>query len=79
MDGKGEAPPHALVVGQEAHTLVKAQGLRAIHLETGSEWVCGDFGEVVLHLFTAEAREYYDLEALWADAEKISWSPAVPA
>lgn len=35
------------------------------------KWVLMDYVDVVVHLFDAETREYYDLETLWADAEKI--------
>jgi ribosome-associated protein len=30
-----------------------------------------DYGEVVVHLMTREARDYYDLEGFWADAERV--------
>ena len=35
------------------------------------QWVLMDYIDVVVHLFDRETREYYDLETLWADAEKI--------
>lgn len=34
-------------------------------------WVLRDCRDVVVHLFTEETRQYYDLEGLWADAEVI--------
>ena len=37
----------------------------------GNSWELLDFGAVVVHVFTEEARQYYDLERLWADAEQI--------
>lgn len=39
--------------------------------ETGN-WVLLDYGEVVIHLFYAEVRAFYDLEGLWADAPRVS-------
>ena len=39
--------------------------------ERSSGWVLIDFGCVVVHVCMEEAREFYDLERLWADAEKI--------
>jgi ribosome-associated protein len=30
-----------------------------------------DYGSVVVHLFAPEVRDYYDLEALWADANVL--------
>lgn len=37
----------------------------------GNSWELLDFGSVVVHVFTQEAREFYNLERLWADAEQI--------
>ena len=36
-----------------------------------------DFGSVVVHVFTEEARKFYDLERLWADAEFVDLSEIV--
>ena len=37
----------------------------------GGTWVLLDFGCVVVHVFTNETREFYDLERLWNDATQI--------
>ena len=37
----------------------------------GNSWELLDFGSVVVHVFTDEARKFYDLERLWADAEFV--------
>ena len=37
----------------------------------GNNWELLDFGSVVVHVFTDEARKFYDLERLWADAEFV--------
>jgi ribosome-associated protein len=34
-------------------------------------WLLADFGDVVLHLFSAEQRQYYDLEALWGEGKVL--------
>jgi len=36
-------------------------------------WVLLDFGEFVVHIFDAGARESYDLEMLWGDAPRVRW------
>lgn len=36
-------------------------------------WILADYVDVVVHLFDAEHREYYDLDGLWGDAPQIGW------
>jgi ribosome-associated protein len=40
-------------------------------------WVVLDYGEIVIHVFLREAREFYDIESLWAD--RIVPNPATAA
>ena len=37
----------------------------------GNAWELLDYGSIVVHVFTEEARKFYDLERLWADAEAV--------
>lgn len=39
-----------------------------------SRWILLDFGSVVVHMFDQEARQYYDLENLWAHARRVDIS-----
>ena len=50
-------------VGEPAH---KRQGDR------NSGWIVLDFGCVIVHVFMEEAREFYDLERLWSDAQLVA-------
>ena len=43
----------------------------------GNSWELLDYGTLVVHVFTDEARKFYDLERLWADAEKVDLSGIV--
>ena len=70
---------HARVVAEVALEHVKSLGQAPWHLETSPDWVLGDFGDVVIHVFTPQAREYYDLEHLWADATRVTWTRAPDA
>ena len=38
----------------------------------GNTWELLDYGSIVVHVFTQDAREFYSLERLWADAEEIN-------
>ena len=40
----------------------------------GNSWELLDYGTLVVHVFTEEAREFYALERLWADAEQVDIS-----
>ncbi len=35
------------------------------------EWVLVDYGDLVVHIFSPKAREYYDLERLWRSAKPV--------
>ena len=43
----------------------------------GNSWELLDYGTIVIHVFTDEARKFYDLERIWADAEQIDISDIV--
>ena len=38
-------------------------------------WILHDYGDVIVHIFTPEAREYYNLQAFWGGAEEIPFTP----
>ena len=50
------------------------KGEEPLHREgyRGGTWVLMDFGSLVVHVFTAEARKFYDLERLWQDGHQVN-------
>lgn len=69
---------HAQVVAESCRDAAIKAGERPRPLEGSGEasWVCGDFGDVILHVFTEESRRFYDLENLWGDAPRLDFVPA---
>ena len=47
---------------------VRREGMRS------DIWVLMDFGSVIVHIFTDEARKFYNLERLWSDSEEVELS-----
>jgi ribosome-associated protein len=65
-------------IADEASRALKADGSVPLGTEgyESSAWILEDHGDVVLHIFSPEARSIYDLERLWADAPRIDWRAA---
>ena len=47
---------------------------RAVEGLRDASWVLLDYGDLVVHVFLDETREYYGLERLWADAATVPWA-----
>jgi ribosome-associated protein len=62
-------------IAEEIDAALHAGGDRRLGIEgyEASRWVVQDYGDVVVHVFSPEAREYYNLEELWLDAPHIDW------
>jgi ribosome-associated protein len=68
-----ESDPQLTAIADYLEEKMKEQGERALGIEgaRGGRWVLIDFGDVVAHVFYQDARAFYDLEGLWADAPRI--------
>lgn len=62
---------HAIVDSVE--TAAKQAGERGVRTEGVNDvsWVLVDLSDVILHLFDAEHRDFYQLARLWADAPRV--------
>ena len=38
---------------------------------SGGIWILLDFGEIIIHIFNKEQREFYSLDRVWADAKEV--------
>jgi ribosome-associated protein len=63
----GTSTRHNQSIADHIEETLKKQGVRPLHIEghTEGEWVLLDYVDFVVHIFSARAREFYDLERLW--------------
>ena len=59
----------------EIEKALRDLGRKPVRREGESErrWVLLDYVDLVVHVFTEQEREYYDLERLWGDAPRSAW------
>ncbi|MFM9964691.1 MAG: ribosome silencing factor [Planctomycetaceae bacterium] len=65
-------------IAQEVELLMKSHDSRprvGVEGRDSETWILQDYGDIVLHVFSTEGRELYDLEHLWADAPLVDWKP----
>jgi ribosome-associated protein len=64
------------VVDEIEDKVAAAHGVRPARIEGRDDlrWVLMDYGDWVAHVFLDEARDFYDLERLWADVPRVDWA-----
>lgn len=74
-DGTSSVQTRSLA--DEAEFQLKEQeGISPLRVQgnNGSDWIVIDYGDVVVHVFSKEQREFYSLERLWSDGEQVDIS-----
>lgn len=69
------SPPQLRALGQRTQRRLRELGERPISvvgLDT-TTWVVADYGDVVAHFLSAEARDYYRIDRLWRDGTLVEW------
>jgi ribosome-associated protein len=69
----GSNPRQIQAISDEVEQRLAKTGLRPTHVEgyKQAEWVLLDYVDFVVHVFSAQARKYYDLERLWKSAKHV--------
>ena len=72
----GSSAPQLKALADVCEKALKDAGEPPHHIEghRGGTWILQDYGDVVVHVFDKEARAFYDLDRLWADAKTVDLS-----
>ncbi len=77
----GESTVQTRAIANAIEEKLKKKDVKVYHSEgrEGGRWILLDAGRFIVHLFLKEAREFYNLELLWADTPRVeinSFSPS---
>jgi ribosome-associated protein len=78
----GTSRPHVQSLAEHVEEKLRDdRGLKPLRIEgkAEAEWILIDYGDIIVHLFQAGPRDFYGLERLWADAERVQWAEPVVA
>jgi ribosome-associated protein len=72
----GRNPRQTQAIAEEIQQQLKRDGLPARRVEgmRQGDWILLDYLDVVVHVFTPDARAYYRLEALWGEVPSESYA-----
>ncbi|MDI6817110.1 MAG: ribosome silencing factor [Actinomycetota bacterium] len=71
----GQTGRQVQTIAENIEDKLRELKVRKIGLEGDKEksWILLDFGAVIVHVFTQEQRNFYQLEKLWSDAPSRTW------
>lgn len=69
----GTSTTHTKSLADEVEFQLKEAGVVPARTEgyNGSSWILLDYSDIVVHIFYKETRNYYSLDRLWSDGEKL--------
>ncbi len=69
----GRSSTQVKSLGGEVEYKIGLRGVSPVHFEgrDNNNWIVVDYGSVIVHIFSRESREFYNLEKLYGDAEEI--------
>lgn len=71
----GQSDRHVNAIAQRLQRELKQAGWKPISIEglDSGRWALLDFGDIVIHVFSEHARNDYDLESMWVDADRLEF------
>ncbi len=74
----GNSSTHVKSLADDVEYELQKLGVEPDHIEgRATGWILLDYGSVLVHVFTRDNRDYYNLEHLWADAKQVDISDLV--
>lgn len=75
----GNSSTHVKALADEVEEQLDDMGISVSHIEgyRSNSWILLDYIDIIVHVFSNEAREYYDLERLWEDGTVVDISDIV--
>ncbi len=69
----GSSNTHVKSLADNVEFRLDNEGVSVSHIEgyRSDSWILLDYVDVIVHVFSEEAREYYSLERLWQDGEQV--------
>ena len=69
----GTSSPHVKALAEEVEDTLAKEGLEPRRVEgaQSATWILIDYQDVILHIFTKETRDFYNMERLWSDAPRL--------
>lgn len=74
----GNSSTHVKSLADDVEYELQKLGVEPDHIEgRATGWILLDYGSVLVHVFTRDNRDYYNLDHLWADAKRVDISDLV--
>lgn len=69
---------HVRALAEEVEEKLSQNGVEPLHIEgRATNWILLDYGSVIVHVFTKDAREFYGLDRIWSDGEQVDLSEII--
>ncbi|HUX06150.1 MAG TPA: ribosome silencing factor [Acidobacteriota bacterium] len=76
---EGQNPRQTKTIAESISDRLVEMKVKPRHVEgmTSGTWILMDYGDIIVHVFISQSREFYDLERLWGDCKRLELSDLV--